>query len=291
MNPNQPLVTIGIPTYNRAALLKRSIESALNQHYQNIEVIVSDNASTDGTESVCRYYSGKDTRLKYIHHSKNRGPTANFIDVLKNASGYFFMWLGDDDWIDQGYVTACVKELMLDKHLALVSGVPRYYKNGQSAYVGYVFNLSYDSAWERVIAYYLKVKDNGTFYGLMRTAQLQQIEMRNTMGGDWLLIASIIFMGKSKVVFEISVHRELGGATLSFRKIANSLGLPKFQEIFPMTSVAIGACMDIVIRNSVYRSQPAIKRWAAGIVAFFAVLVNAAFGYLKAAIRRFRKNR
>jgi glycosyltransferase involved in cell wall biosynthesis len=74
------LVSIGIPTYNRAELLKRAIESALNQDYKNIEVIISDNASTDDTESICQFYCNQDARLKYVRHSQNRGPGANFSE-------------------------------------------------------------------------------------------------------------------------------------------------------------------------------------------------------------------
>src|ERR1035437_9224723 len=111
MKPNAPLVTIGIPTYNRAEMLRRSIDSALSQDYLMIEVIVSDNASTDETQEVCKEFSKKDGRVKYIKQSSNIGAVANFADVLERASGEYFMWLGDDDWIDASYVSHCVSIL------------------------------------------------------------------------------------------------------------------------------------------------------------------------------------
>ena len=96
-----PKVSIGIPTFNRADLLRRSIESALGQDYPNIEVLVSDNASTDETPAICQ---GLGDRIKYFRQSINLGPLTNFSKVLEMASGEFFMWLGDDDWIDASYV-------------------------------------------------------------------------------------------------------------------------------------------------------------------------------------------
>ena len=81
MKLNMPLVTIGIPTYNRAEMLKRSIESALSQDYAMIEVIISDNASTDDTQGICQYFIKKDNRVKYVKQLSNKGPSTNFNEV------------------------------------------------------------------------------------------------------------------------------------------------------------------------------------------------------------------
>lgn len=278
---NQPLVTIGIPTYNRNSLLKRSLEAALNQDYKNIEVIVSDNASTDDTEKTCLYYSQKDSRCKYIRQKINIGVTANFIEVLKNASGELFMWLGDDDWIDVNYISVCVHELCADSSMALVSGIPKYYRNGQFDFVGKPFNLSYSCAWSRVIAFYTLVQDNGMFYGVMRTHQVRKVSIKNMMGGDWLFVAGMVFMGKAKTLSGISVHRELGGATVSYRKIAESLGLSVFQATFPMSSIALSAWMDILNKRNVYQSERNCMKILTGGVVFALIVSKPAVKILK----------
>ena len=137
-----PKVSIGIPTYNRADLLRRSIESALGQDYPNIEVLISDNASTDNTPDICWFYLNTcGSRIKYVRQPVNLGATANFSKVLEMASGEFFMWLGDDDWIDTSYVRSCVQELLSDPTLALVSGSPQYYRSGVPVFDGRWFNL------------------------------------------------------------------------------------------------------------------------------------------------------
>ena len=78
----KPLVTIGIPTYNRADSLSEAIHSAINQSYQNIEVIISDNASTDNTKTICTQIESKDNRIKYVRQKKNIGSVNNFNAVL-----------------------------------------------------------------------------------------------------------------------------------------------------------------------------------------------------------------
>ena len=289
MTQNLPLVTIGIPTYNRVMQLNRAIDSALNQDYDNIEVIVSDNASTDETGSVCRKYCDKDSRLKYSRQVNNLGPTANFNAALKTASGEYFMWLGDDDWIDTDYVSSCLRELSSDSSVSLVSGVPQYYRKGVSTRTGVFFSLLQDSAWRRVVEYYAKVADNGMFYGLMRTEQIREFEITNLMGGDWLMIASVAFTGKVKTLTGIYVHREMGGATASYRKIREILGLSRLESIHPKLSIAGHAWKDIVLGNSVYRSRNILERLTAGTLIFFMLVMKSILHNSRAVLRRLAK--
>lgn len=275
-----PVVTIGIPTHNRAATLRRSIESALRQDYPAIEVIVSDNASTDGTLDVCREFGGPDGRVTWITQSVNRGATANFAQVLQAASGEFFMWLGDDDWIDDSYVSRCVSHLAAEPDLALVSGAPRYYRNGTPAYAGKAFDLPDDSWARRVARYYATVEDNGMFYGVMRTAQVRQVGVSNALGGDWHVVANILSMGKSRMSPAVALHRELGGATTSYRQIVAALGLPAVQGAFPMTTVALGAARNIVFDGPAYRRRALPARILLAGAVFVIVVVRPLRGRL-----------
>ncbi|HID98217.1 MAG TPA: glycosyltransferase family 2 protein, partial [Thermodesulfobacteriaceae bacterium] len=103
-----PLVSIGIPTYNRAdGYLRKCLASALGQTYENLEVIVSDNCSTDGTSSLLQGMS--DPRLRYIRHDRNIGPANNFNYCLEQARGAYFLLLHDDDLIDRDFVQVCIE--------------------------------------------------------------------------------------------------------------------------------------------------------------------------------------
>ena len=91
------LFSIGIPTYNRCRLLAQSLGSALNQLTTEIEVIICDNASSDGTQTYCE--SLRDPRVRYYRNEKNLGPTSNWRRCLQLAEGEYFSWLQDDDLI------------------------------------------------------------------------------------------------------------------------------------------------------------------------------------------------
>jgi len=110
MDDNTELVSIGIPTYNRAdGYLSNTLESALNQTYRNIDIIVSDNGSTDFTEEVIKKY--KDKRIRYFKHDKNIGANNNFNFCLEQARGAYFILLHDDDLIDPDFIEICMRAL------------------------------------------------------------------------------------------------------------------------------------------------------------------------------------
>jgi glycosyltransferase involved in cell wall biosynthesis len=114
-----PLFTIGIPTFNRVELLKQSLNAARSQIYENVEIIISDNASTDGTQEYCE--SIDDARVRYYRNSTNRGPEYNFRRCLELATGEYFSWLQDDDAIFPDYASRAVQTLTMmeaDAYLA-----------------------------------------------------------------------------------------------------------------------------------------------------------------------------
>lgn len=90
-----PLVTIGIPTYNRSGYLRQALQSALAQTYPNLEIIVSDNASTDDTPQVIAEYT--DPRIRFIRQPENLGMAGNWNACLRAATGEYFLLLSDDD--------------------------------------------------------------------------------------------------------------------------------------------------------------------------------------------------
>ena len=266
MNGREPLVTIGIPTYNRALLVGRAIDSALAQDYPQLEIIVSDNASTDGTAQACRERAAGDRRLRYARQPHNIGATRNFEEVLRLSSGEYFMWLGDDDWIDPDYVRLCLGTLVDDAGMALVGGVPHYYDKGIGKGPGQRLSLPQRAWWRRVIAYFWQVRDNGIFYGLARTEALRGLlPIRNVMAGDWLHIAVLAAQGRVRTLESTRVHRELGGTTASYSQIADSLGLRPIAGRFPFSFIAWAAFADIAWRHGGYSDRPRRARLALAV--------------------------
>ncbi len=109
---NLPLVSVGIPTYNRSEGLKRTLNCILKQDYPNIQIIVSDNASPQTeTESVVRNAMALDNRVIFFRQDANIGAWKNFLFVLQAAAGDYFMWAADDDEWEPDFISRCVSNI------------------------------------------------------------------------------------------------------------------------------------------------------------------------------------
>lgn len=125
-------MSIGLPTFNRASRIERTLDSLLAQSYKNFELIISDNASTDATQQICEEYAKNDKRIRYIRQRENIGVIKNIEFVFRQARGEYFMWTSDDDWCDPNFIMAL--KTALDKNPAYgvaMSSLRRVFDDGQ----------------------------------------------------------------------------------------------------------------------------------------------------------------
>ena len=102
---NKPLISIGIRTYNRPEDLRRTLTEITGQTYQNLDIIVSDNASPGNeTEDVAHEFMRKDQRIRYFKQLNNLGINLNFQFVFEKALGEYFVWSADDDWHSHEFI-------------------------------------------------------------------------------------------------------------------------------------------------------------------------------------------
>src|SRR5208282_399437 len=101
---DRPMVSIGLPVYNGEAYLRQVLDSVLAQTFSDFELIISDNASTDCTEAICREYAAADARIRYHRQARNRGATWNFRQVALLSSGQYFLWTSHDDLLAPTYI-------------------------------------------------------------------------------------------------------------------------------------------------------------------------------------------
>jgi glycosyltransferase involved in cell wall biosynthesis len=111
MNKQRPRVSIGLPVYNGEEYLRKCLNSILAQTYQDFELIISDNASLDGTEAICREYASRDSRIRYYRNSENLGANPNFNRTVELAQGDYFKWMAYDDILAPTYLARCVEVL------------------------------------------------------------------------------------------------------------------------------------------------------------------------------------
>lgn len=113
-----PLVSIVIPVYNRELYIEDAIKSAISQTYQNIEIIIVDNCSTDLTWSILNTWASKDHRIKIYQNKTNIGPVLNWNECFKHASGEYIKILWSDDWMALDFIERAVN--LIDEKSAFV---------------------------------------------------------------------------------------------------------------------------------------------------------------------------
>lgn len=191
----EPLVTIGIPVFNEACFIAETLDSILAQDYKNLEIIVTDNHSTDETESICKRYSLKHKHIHYHRFQKNLGPTENFKHVLNLANGEYFMWAAGHDLWTSNYISSCLALLITHPNALIASGTSRWInENGKTLdrEFGWVDTRGMD-----VIARYFTVLwgNMHPIYGLHRRKELQACQLTNIVGTDLVLLTRLALKG------------------------------------------------------------------------------------------------
>lgn len=221
-----PLLSIGIPAYDRPEALDRAVRSTLAQTLTDLEVIVSDDESPNPevARAVERLAAG-DPRVRLVRQPHNLGHVANYRWVLQAAQGEFFMWLADDDWLDPSYASSCVAKLRSDPRIRLVCGQARYYSNGAAVAYERPIDLRATRPGTRVIGYYARVNMNGPLFGVARRADWLAMPFPDVVGGDWLLVAGMAARGQVRTLKEVHLHRSMDGLGADEEGLARSFGL------------------------------------------------------------------
>lgn len=130
----EPMVTIAIPTRNRARFIDQAVTSALAQTYPHIEVVVSDNASDDETPAILARYT--DPRLRVIRQASNIGMAGNFNACLENAAGQYFVALSDDDRLHSAFVEELLTAYREQPEICFAYTRPVYFDGQYYSYRG-----------------------------------------------------------------------------------------------------------------------------------------------------------
>ncbi len=99
-----PLVTVGMPVYNGAQWLEKSLACLRDQTFRDIEVLIYDNRSEDATREIAQRFCADDPRFHYVRQPENKGALRNFLEVMEAARSPYFMWRAADDVSDLNYI-------------------------------------------------------------------------------------------------------------------------------------------------------------------------------------------
>ncbi len=199
MKSNLPLVTVGIPIYNEAKYIRAAIHSALSQTFVPIEIIISDNCSTDHSVEIVEELAALDNRIKLHRQHQNIGPIANFKYLLANAKTKYFMWLGAHDLLAETFIDNAVQKLEANAEVVEV-----YPLMGQIIHEEKVDDFSQDDffvASDKISDRILKIINNSNTgsatHGLFRTEILQSVYLDIDLnGGDMYFFLKAAVYGR-----------------------------------------------------------------------------------------------
>jgi glycosyltransferase involved in cell wall biosynthesis len=207
-----PRVSIGLPVYNGAAFLADAIDSLLTQTFSNFELVISDNASTDATESICRDRAARDPRVRYFRNAENLGATRNFNRVAKLARGEYFKWAAHDDVHEPDCLRRCVEALDADGAVVLVYPRSREIDEAGATIrtVGTDVDADLPQAAQRFRVMIRREYSCVAIFGLVRTSALRRTKLLSTYADcDRVLLAEISLAGRIRELPEaLFVHRQ-----------------------------------------------------------------------------------
>jgi glycosyltransferase involved in cell wall biosynthesis len=267
-----PLVSIGIPTYNGSARLHKPISSVWAQNYPNLEVIVSDNCSTDNTREVLESIAKEHPEIRYIRQEKNLTQIPNYEFLLKVAKGKYFMWLADDDFLEPGVIARAVEFMEDHDDYSLGAGQIQYWHDTVRDLVEGGFTFEQSSPAKRVVGFYSKVIYCGIMHGLIRTDLAREIPIRKLIGNDYHFVANLAYLGKIKNFDFVSYNKKFGGVSQNFHQYAKHMGESRWVGYFPHIKLAIDAFHEVWSRSSVFSARSPISRMVLGLGCSLGVL-------------------
>lgn len=248
-----PKVSIGMPVYNGEKDIRAALDSMLAQTYTDFEFIISDNASADGTEAICREYAKKDSRIRYVRQVENRGPQANFEFVLNEARGEYFMWVAHDDIRSPDFLSVNLDFLCRNLDFVASTSPVRFdggkfdeIRMGDASLTGEVA--------QRVIHFFRgrRFHANGRIYSLMRTATIRDCFITDFfLGSDWAIVLRLASKGKLNRSSEGWVVLGTGGVSSgkNFIRMLRKNWLDFFIPFNRLSRIAMGLSRDFSVSD------------------------------------------
>jgi glycosyltransferase involved in cell wall biosynthesis len=193
-----PRLTVGLPVYNGENFLAESLDALLGQTYRDFELIISDNASTDGTAAIARRYAELDGRVRYVRHQRNIGATPNHNFVAQEARGELFKWASHDDLYARDLIERCVTALDEQPDILLAHSWTAIIDSSGDVVKAVRYPLATDAvrAPERFRSMLFE-SGGDDYYGLIRTRDLRQVlPQRSHHHADRTLVTELALRGQ-----------------------------------------------------------------------------------------------
>lgn len=282
-----PLVSVGLPTYNRPVGLKKCLEYLLQQTYTNIEIIISDNCSTDPeVQQIILQHAARDSRIKHFRQQENIGLENNFNFLYAQSSAPYFMWMSDDDYFEANYIEECIRFLENSRDHILCSGMAKYHTGDKFLFAEKMFVVDQKTPFKRMLRYFTGVGKNANFYGVFRHGLLAEKPIGNHVGCDWSFMAKLAVLGKLNYSNTTCYYRSATGNSGSRGAMVRKFKLNWFKTVFFETYLASVVAGNIFNDAAVIKQMKWWKRKLAVIIIFFLINRKLFFNFFKKAFKK-----
>jgi glycosyltransferase involved in cell wall biosynthesis len=260
--PTVPRVSIGMPVYNGAKWLVSTIQTVLAQSCEDMELVISDNASTDNTEEVCRSLAKGDSRVRYTRNAENIGIANNFNRVFHLARGAYFKWMSCGDLLDRVFVERCMDVLNARSEVVLVYPVTRLFTDepAQGEDARDAFDLDVDDPVARFVRYSMEVRLNCIMHGVYRADALRKTRLyQSFIAADYNMIAELLLYGQAVQLDDVLNFRRMQPETatkfLSDAKLREAYDPKQPSRLMRQEWRRMLDCYGIVVRSPLTLSQ------------------------------------
>jgi len=212
----RPLVSVVLPVYNGEQFLPKAIETVLTQTFDDLELIISDNASTDTTAEIAAHYVRIDQRVRYLRHAQNLGVDRNWTFAALQARGKYLKWLSSSDYLAPNLLANCVDRLNADRSAVLCFPATQQIDTNDRLLraVSHDFEVVSTDPIERFFRVVSNLQVNSPMIAglIRRDAVFATLPLGNYPSADLVLTAKLSLHGRFVMLPEALFYRRVGDA-------------------------------------------------------------------------------
>jgi len=239
-----PLVNIAMPVYNGEKWLEQAISTLIKQSYENVEIIIADDCSSDDSQKICEQYASRYSQISFIKNETNLGAQGNFRKILNLCSGRYVTFASQDDYWDENFISDLVERLESNNSAVLAASATQLLDKDDNKYK----ELHYNGRWnpEKLSTYGLIyslmlpinygkwIKNNFFYHGVIRTDILRYCYsiFPGIMGHDRHFLLLLALSGKWCYVDRVLYFRRVGVGGMRLKEMSNDPIYRRKRNIF-----------------------------------------------------------
>jgi glycosyltransferase involved in cell wall biosynthesis len=211
-----PLLSIGMPVYNGERTMRSALESLLAQTLTDFELILSDNASSDGSWDVIQEFAARDPRVRAFRQPRNIGANANYTALFRAARGKYFKWASSNDWCAPEFLQCCVEQLEADPGAVLVAPRTRLFESDPAVFQDYLGDIActQPDPVDRFKHVGERLALNNVVNGVARADALRQTHLvEHYPSADVVLVAHLALLGRIVLLPQPLFYRRMDRAS------------------------------------------------------------------------------